>query len=78
MSEKQIRTMQDIANLTPEELERFLPDLIVWHKVAGELSQFGFSVPGMQWKDDGRPGIVTHVDVIIGDKTSRFSLESGK
>jgi len=64
MSAKQIHTMQDIANLTPDEFERFLPDLITWHKVAGEFAKIGFANPGMQWQDDDRPGVVTNVDFL--------------
>lgn len=54
---RHITTMADIANLTPDEFERFLPDLILWHNMATEAKKRIGDVLNeqtLQWTDDGQ------------------------
>lgn len=74
MSEKRIQTLADIAALTPDEFERFLPDLIAWHGVSTAISAIGATSLSLNWCDDGRPGIMTYIDLTVGDKTERVEL----
>ena len=79
MKERTIRTLRDVAQLTPDEFQRFLPDFAAWHEFAHEAEQIGFAYsPGMQWIDDGRAGVVDHVDLTHNGKTMRFPIEGGE
>lgn len=57
MKKRMIKTTSDIAALTADEFERFIPDLILWHRcmrevvaVAGDAAHDGC---GILWTDDG-------------------------
>lgn len=57
--EHDLSRVEDMANLTPEEFLRMLPDLKAWYAFArfvkeGEPSAV---VDGFLWRDDGRPGV---------------------
>ena len=63
--EYDLSRVQDMAELTPEEFMRMLPDLKAWYAMArfvtdGEPS----AVPHtFRWRDDGNPGVVTSVAI---------------
>jgi len=79
MTERSIHTMRDIAHLTPDEFQRFLPDLSAWHEFAHAAEQMGFAPPtGMIWIDDGKAGVVTHVEFTHDGKTMRLPTEWGE
>lgn len=55
--------VQDMANLTPEEFKRMLPDLKAWYAMArfikdGEPSAVSHT---FLWRDDGYTGVVASV-----------------
>lgn len=78
MTERTIRTLRDIAQLTPDEFQRFLPDFAAWHEFAHAAEQMGFAYStGMQWVDDEKAGVITHVDLTHDGKTMRFPVEGG-
>ncbi len=55
-NQREIKTIADIAELTPDEFERFIPDLILWHSTLGQIqSQLGCELQevGLLWLDDG-------------------------
>ena len=73
--EYDLSRVQDMANLTPEEFKRMLPDLKAWYAMArfvkdGEPSAVSHT---FLWRDDGNPG-VTNVAVNGMD----FDLTGGK
>lgn len=71
MNEKNISTMADIAQLTPAEFERFLPDLKVWHSMVHQALSLGFMVKGMLWNDDGKPGELTELRIHLQVKKDK-------
>jgi hypothetical protein len=75
MKTKSIKTLNDIAALSPDEFTRFIPDLIVWHEFAKEALSVGFALDGLEWNDDGRQGVITHVDVTVGYQTHRVEID---
>lgn len=77
MKERRITTVREIAQLTPEEFKRFLPDLAAWHVIAHDAEKIGMQAQGMVWLDDGKPGSIEHIDLTVGDKTARFAFPEG-
>ena len=63
--EYDLSRVEQMAELTPEEFKRMLPDLKAWYAMArfvtdGEPS----AVPHtFRWRDDGNPGVVTSVAI---------------
>lgn len=56
MNEKIITTLEDIAKLTPDEFERFLPDLLEWYKLKQHYPS-PLTPPHLHWVDDGKVGL---------------------
>ena len=79
MKERTIQTLRDVAQLTPDEFQRFLPDLAAWHEFAHTAEQAGVAYSlGMQWIDDGKSGEIHHVDLTLNGKTTRLPVEGGE
>jgi hypothetical protein len=76
MTEKSIKTLQDIAQLTPDEFQRFLPDFVVWHTYAQQAIKTGLLCNGINWTDDGEPGL-SYISVTIDGEAVRFDLDKG-
>jgi hypothetical protein len=74
MKTHEIATLQDIAALTTEEFQRFLPDLIAWHCFAKKAQLMGFASPSMQWRDDGKPGVISGVTITEGDESAHIQV----
>lgn len=56
---KVIKTLNEILELTEEELDRFLPDLKIWHKNSrADLKMVGLDPKDcdswLEWTDDGK------------------------
>ena len=66
MKTHEIATLQDIAELTTEEFQRFLPDLIAWHCFTKKAQGMGFASMSMQWCDDDNPGVISDVTITDG------------
>jgi hypothetical protein len=75
MKTHEISTLQDIAALTTEEFQRFLPDLIAWHCFAKKAQEMGFASPSMQWCDDDDPGVISGVTITEGDESARIQVD---
>ena len=69
MTEIKIETIQDIANLTPEQFKRFIPDLIKWHELIYHFSKLGLKSPGMRWIDDGKHGEINSIEIVVEHDT---------
>lgn len=55
MAEITIERVEEILLLTPEQFERFLPDLIQWYRLAGPLARDGLlDAAALVWCDDGK------------------------
>ena len=75
---KTIETIQDIANLSPDEFARFLPDFKIWHEAAyslqglfpEELAKFN-----MIWFDDNEAGRLRYVDFFKKDGSTLLRLK---
>lgn len=70
--EHRIEKLIDLLSLTDQEIERFIPDFLVWLSLAKAI---GNDVPGlthraMIWVDDGLPGEVHHIDITESDGTT--------
>ena len=63
--EHDLSRVQDMANLTPEEFMRMLPDLKAWYAFARFVKDSEPSAVShtFLWRDDGNAGVVTSVAV---------------
>ena len=59
--EHDLSRVQDMANLTPEEFMRMLPDLKAWYALARFVKDSEPSAVshGFIWCDDNKPGVIT-------------------
>lgn len=55
--------VQDMAELTPEQFKRMLPDLITWFAYAKLMKDGNPNavMHGFIWVDDGKPGVLRSV-----------------
>lgn len=68
--------VQDMAELTPDEFKRMLPDLITWYafaKITKDVDPTAV-VHGFIWVDDNKPGVLT--SAVINGK--EVDLSGGK
>ena len=75
---KTIETIQDIANLSPDEFARFLPDLKTWHEAAHHIQELFPEEPAklnMIWFDDNEAGRLRYVDFFKKDGSTLFRLQ---
>ncbi len=75
---KTIATIQDIANLSPDEFARFLPDLKAWHEAAYNVQGLFENEPvktSLIWFDDGIEGTLRYVDFLKKDGSTLFRLK---
>lgn len=63
--EYDLSRVEQMAELTPEEFARMLPDLIAWFNFAKRVQRIDPSAVshGFLWRDDGNPGVVTSVAI---------------
>mgnify|MGYP003404699696 CR=1 FL=1 len=64
----EIRTLTDIAALSPDEFMRFLPDLVIWHSLAHEALDLGAYEATMIWVDDGKNELLPSVIEVTNGK----------
>lgn len=55
--------LTDLLALSPQEFDRFLPDLMAWFAFSKIIHDSGGEVERMLWIDDGRPGELDRVEV---------------
>ena len=63
--EYDLSRVQDMAELTPEEFMRMLPDLKTWYAFARFLKE-GEPIAVTHtfiWRDDGNPGVIASVEI---------------
>lgn len=69
-----LRTLHDLLSLEPDEFGRMLPDLRAWYVACrASIALLGgpenFAGASMEWCDDGAPGVLTSMDIVMGDVT---------
>lgn len=77
--EQRIEHICDLLKFSDEEVERLIPDLIVWIYTSKKLLEAlpGSEMKAMIWVDDGKPGQVHHIDISEPDgKTTRYTPKS--
>jgi hypothetical protein len=58
MKSHKLKMIADLAKLTPEELQRLIPDLVLWHYAVHPLVPLsGVDIQGFTWTDDGETKI---------------------
>ena len=60
----EIRTLQDIADLTPEQQPNFIADLVGWLSYVNNApvpEGYAMDKSQMVWRDDGNYGVVHQV-----------------
>lgn len=62
-----ILLITDFIALTTDEMERMIPDLLLWHRIA-KIVPPSFAASSFDWCDDGRPGELHSVILLDGGK----------
>lgn len=73
--EYRIEKITDLLAFGDDEIERLIPDLLVWIVTARAMGQDvpGLTHQGMIWVDDGKPGEIHHIQLTDSDgKTTRY------
>ena len=77
MKEHRIEKITDLLAFDADQLDRMMPDLMVWHSICRDVPDIG--VAAFLWTDDGNPGVLTAVNIVVketGEKI-RVSMEGG-
>lgn len=66
-----LSSLADLLKLSKEEMERLIPDLLMWHALSIEVADFAECTPEqlspcMEWTDDGEKH-VTHINLNLGE-----------
>ena len=77
MKEHRIEKITDLLAFDADQLDRMIPDLMMWHSFCRELAGPDVEVSAFIWKDDGRPGVLTAVNIVVKEtgKEIRVSME---
>ena len=74
MNKFKLSTIQDFADLSPEQFARMLPDFLVWHSFHHEETKLYASSVGFTWIDDGHSGQIHSVEIFETGTGNRYTL----
>ena len=61
----EIRSINDLLQFDDEQFARMLPDLVLWHRMMRDIMELGAEPEAMAWIDDGKPGQLHSMDLIL-------------
>lgn len=74
MSEFELNTIEQFAELTQPQFERMLPDFIGWFVLVKEAQALGAVAVGFTWVDDGKPSEIHSINIEEIDTGEHYTV----
>lgn len=74
-NEYEIRSITDLLQFDREQLLRLLPDLIAWHSFGRAIQGDDAEMQAMLWTDDGRPGVIDEVILMVKETDEKICVK---